>query len=97
MTEILSKIVVVRMPNPNPDVQVDILSRADNGMVIGSCSNGNTQFGEDPNSVERRCFIDQEHGLLYLKQKCRDYLGRQDVTFLSEAARRLVQVPKVRL
>jgi len=66
-------------------------ARADSGMIVGSCVSGQTQFGEDPAKSEVRCFLDQDDGVEYIKGKCRQLLGRDDVDFIIEGAEKLVR------
>lgn len=75
------------------------VSRADNGMIIGSAVNGTMQFGETANE-KVRYFISQDHAIDYLKQECRAYAGRDDIDFLTQEGEPLVQpalhMPKLR-
>lgn len=61
------------------------------GMIIGSLQNGLVNFGEDPNHPEVRAFIDNESAEIYLKDKCKAYIGRDDVDFLSREGDPIIQ------
>jgi hypothetical protein len=59
-----------------------VYARSD-GMIIGACDiNGIVQWGDDPKDIEVRAFISMGDGESYLKDKCREYLGRDDIDFL---------------
>lgn len=73
-------------------VQIVSFSRVDNGMIIGAAkADGYTQFGEDPSKLENRFFISFGHSIDYVKAKCREYCGREDVDFLVQEGDPLIQ------
>lgn len=68
-----------------------VFSRGDNDMIIGSCCNGETRWGEDPTKQEIRCFTNHESGIQYIKEKCREYTDRRDIDFIHVDGDPLVQ------
>lgn len=75
----------------------------DDGMLIGAIEMGGTvtRYGENPQMIETRYWKNEECALAYMKNKCRDYLVRADVTFFIEEVQPLVvganQMPKRRM
>lgn len=57
---------------------------SENGMIIGSVQMGTTQWGVDRTTSETRFFITDEDAIDYLKDKCRELWGRQDLDFVYE-------------
>jgi len=82
------------------EVEMIVYARED-GMIIGSVSQGGTQFGEEPSKAEIRCFLTNEDAKAYVMQQCCNYYGREDIDFVHESATPLVKVvgnlPRVRM
>lgn len=68
-----------------------IFSEYDSGMIIGSVKNQSAQFGPDPREGVVRFFVDDAHAILFVRDKCKEYLGRDDVDFFTESANPLVR------
>lgn len=64
------------------------------GLIIGDVNGNIGAFGEDPNDRLIRQFIDYESGLEWMKSKCREYVGREDLDFLNREGTPLVRVAK---
>lgn len=78
------------------DTKIRQFVREDDGMVIGITQDGSAQFGEDPRHAEPRVFTDHDYAIAWLKKKCREMCGREDVTFTEVVDRKiLIPAPQV--
>lgn len=69
-------------------------ARADNGMIIGAAQNGDVAWGEDGATCVRRQFVDHEHAVKWLKERCRELCGREDVDFFDMPNDAKIIVPR---
>lgn len=84
------KIMIVKHRSADGQVVLLVFALAD-GMIIGSVQQGVTKFGVDFKNNEERCFLNNDSAEVYIKDKCREYLGRDDVDFLVEEGDPIVQ------
>lgn len=72
-----------------------VFSVPETGLIVGTVHHGQGRFGEDPQKSELRCFIDDESAVRFIKQKCRDLIGRDDVDFETRNDTPTLLVPRV--
>lgn len=91
------RILVIEFPPDQNGVPRCVFAREDDGMCIGSAYAGRGTFGEADPALTRN-FIDQEHAIRWVKQKCREMLERDDVDFISqEPPQQHIVVPTPRI
>ena len=93
MTEKLARIIQTNYRRQEGPLAM--FSRDDNGMIIAAADNAVTKFGEDPSTPEIRFFSSHEYALDYVKSKCREYCGREDVDFLQREGEPMVVPARV--
>lgn len=76
-----------------------LLARLDNGMIVGGTtgSEGATwqaQFGVDAASAVQRAFTSSDHAKAWLKDRAREYCGRDDVDFEARDGEPQIVVPR---
>ncbi len=76
-----------------------LLARLDCGMVVGGVTgvDGSTwtaQFGVDASSAVSRSFTSSDHAKAWLKDRAREYCGREDVDFEARDGEPQIVVPR---
>lgn len=73
---------------------VTVLFGRMDGMIVGGVLNNTAQWGEDATSIIQRSFIDHDSAVAWVKQKCREYCGREDVDFAERSGERKIVIPR---
>lgn len=73
-----------------------VCAREDTGMIVGLLVNSMCVWGEDEKTTIRREFLTHEQALDWMKDRAREYAGRQDVDFLSRDGESRIVVPNAR-
>ena len=63
-------------------------ARQSDGMIVGIAIDTVARFGEDPSASVGRAFIDHDSALKWVKDRCREMAGREDVEFFERAVER---------
>ena len=87
----MTKIVMQVYDPTSQTPAIRLFAQADNRMVLGSVSGAESRWGLDPAKPEVRFFLDHEAAVEYIKGKCREYCGRDDIDFLYESGTPMVQ------
>lgn len=91
MIELKYQITQFRNPE-DPSAITSIFSEHTSRMVIGGIQGGEAYFGEDKRETVMRSFLDHEAGIEWLKARCRERAGRDDIDFLlADGAPQIVQ------
>ena len=91
-----SKIQMIRFKGETQQGQpsVTVLFARTDGMIVGGAQQSEGQFGENPLDVARRSFIDHESAVAWVKQQCKEYMGREDVDFSMRDAEPQIVLPR---
>jgi hypothetical protein len=88
----LTKFTMIRYRNEQKTVVT--FSRSDDGMIVGVADDCLGVFGEDITQAMQRGFTSHECAVQWVKKKCREYAGREDVDFLTEEGTSQIVVPR---
>ena len=77
----IPQILMIEFPPDQQGLIRIVFALEENGMCIGAVYGGQATFGEEEPAMTRN-FVDQEHAILWVKQKCRERIGREDVDFI---------------
>jgi hypothetical protein len=84
------KVIIQHHRNERGDIVATVFGRDDTGLLIGCVQGQSGKFGIGA-GVQEWFFLDSDRAELYIKELCREYLGRRDVDFVHQNADKLVQ------